>query len=179
MPDGACIVSDTLTYNMNYPQGKSLEKVIEMISRDETGEYFHYSTFLEADKYFKNEALRYMSNFTSNYLNAIDYNHIKNKRQSNIQILKEELEKYNEIEIKSDNLTYMYPLKTEKGEELRKYLLKNNIYSQLLWPNVMWNGANESEQKLACSMVLLPIDQRYSEKEMIYISNNIKKYLKK
>lgn len=44
-----------------------------MLSRDETGQYFHYPTFLEADKHFRNEDLCYMSNFTENYLRAIDY----------------------------------------------------------------------------------------------------------
>lgn len=49
------------------------DNYIEMLSRDETGQYFHYPTFLEADKHFRNEDLCYMSNFTENYLRAIDY----------------------------------------------------------------------------------------------------------
>lgn len=73
IPDGACIVSNDLVPNSKYSKGKSLDKVIEMLSRDETGQYFHYPTFLEADKHFRNEDLCYMSNFTENYLRAIDY----------------------------------------------------------------------------------------------------------
>ena len=67
------IVSNDLVPNSKYSKGKSLDKVIEMLSRDETGQYFHYPTFLEADKHFRNEDLCYMSNFTENYLRAIDY----------------------------------------------------------------------------------------------------------
>ena len=50
-----------------------------MLSRDETGKFFHYPTFLEADKHFRNEDLKYMSNFTENYLHAIDYELILKK----------------------------------------------------------------------------------------------------
>ena len=51
----------------------------------ETGQYFHYPTFLEADKHFKNEDLCYMSNFTENYLRAIDYETILKNRLKKIQ----------------------------------------------------------------------------------------------
>lgn len=179
VPDGACIVSNDLLYNSSYSEGKSLNKIIEMVSRDETGEFFHYPTFLEADKHFKNEDLRYMSNFTRNYLNAIDYNLILKKRKENYKILLERLQKYNNLQLKENNLNYMYPLLVDDGENLRSYLKNNNIYAIKLWPNVTWNGANSEEIKRAENMILLPIDQRYSSDEMLYMSNTIDNYFSK
>lgn len=180
VPDGACIVSKDLQHNSKYEKGKSLNKILEMVSRDETGEYFHYPTFKEADKYFANEDLCYMSNFTENYLRAINYNFIYRKRLENYKILSEKLNKLNrKAAVSNTNLSYMYPFYYEDGIGLRNYLLENNIYSQLLWPNMKWNGSNESEIRMAEKMVLLPIDQRYSETEMNYISDTVNSYIRK
>ena len=41
VPDGACIVSNDLIPNSKYSKGKSLDKVIEMLSRDETCFYLY------------------------------------------------------------------------------------------------------------------------------------------
>jgi len=179
VPDGACIVSKELYYNPNYQVGTSLEKIIEVVSRDETGDFFHYPTFLDADKYFRNEDLKYMSNFTSNYLNAIDYSSIEKERLINYKILFERLSKYNLMQLSEKKLSYMYPLLTSNGEDLRNYLKENNIYAQKLWPNVLWNGANDEEIKRVENMILLPIDQRYSINEMTYISDVIDNYFSK
>lgn len=179
VPDGACIVSNDLRLNSSYTKGKSLEKVLEMISRDETGQYFHYPTFLEADKHFKNEDLCYMSNFTENYLRAINYQEVLNKRLENYKKLSILLSKYNQLNLDTKELTYMYPLLVVDGEDLRAYLKSNNIYSLRLWANVNWNGANAEEIKIADNMVLLPIDQRYSDKEMEYIASKVDNYYSK
>lgn len=178
VPDGACIVSSDLKYNEKYIKGKSLEKIKEMILRDETGEFFHYSTFLEADRHFKNENLCYMSNFTHNYLKAIDYYKTLKTRLQNYKILSESLNSFNQLDLSNIELNYMYPLLVDNGEDLRKYLSENNIYSLLLWPNVVWNGANKTEIQRVKNMILLPIDQRYSETEMDYIINTINNYSK-
>lgn len=176
VPDRACIVSNDLIPNSKYSKGKSLDKVIEMLSRDETGQYFHYPTFLEADKHFRNEDLCYMSNFTENYLRAIDYETVLKNRLRNYEMLYESLKKYNQLDLSSKQLTYMYPLFVSDGESLRAYLKSNNIYSLRLWANINWNGANTDEITKADNMVLLPIDQRYSDNEMEYIASVIDKY---
>ena len=150
-----------------------------MVSRDETGEFFHYPNFLAADKYFKNEELVYMSNFTKNYLNAIDYNRIFKRRLENFKLLLERLSKYNHLELRNKELTYLYPLLISDGEELRTYLKNNNIYAVKLWPNVLSNGANKEEIDKVNNIVLLPIDQRYSLDAMEYISDVVDNYYSK
>ena len=150
-----------------------------MVSRDETGEFFHYPNFLAADKYFKNEELVYMSNFTKNYLNAIDYNRIFKRRLENFKLLLERLSKYNHLELRNKELTYLYPLLISDGEELRTYLKNNNIYAVKLWANVLSNGANKEEIDKVNNIVLLPIDQRYSLDAMEYISDVVDNYYSK
>ncbi len=178
VPDGACIVSSDLCYNPNYPIGKSLGKISEMVSRDETGEFLHYPTFIDADKYFKNEDLCYMSNFTKNYIQAIDYRTVLKKRLQNYRFLLDELAKFNKLQLNDKELTYMYPLLIDNGDDLRDYLKRNNIYALELWPTVFWNGANYEEKERVKNTILLPIDQRYSYDEMFYIVNVINDYYK-
>lgn len=176
VPDGACIVSNDLLYNTSYSIGTSLDKIKEMVLRDETGEFFHYPSFIEADKHFKNEDLRYMSNFTKNFLNAIDYNLVKKKRLENYKFLFEYLSKYNNLQLNGKELNFMYPLLVDNGDELRTYLKENNIYAIKLWPNVLWNGSNLEEIKRVENTLLLPIDQRYSVDEMKYMLDVIDKF---
>ena len=56
-------------------------------------------------------------------------------------MLYESLKKYNQLDLSSKQLTYMYPLFVSDGESLRAYLKSNNIYSLRLWANINWNGA--------------------------------------
>lgn len=156
-----------------------MNKIIEIVSRDETGEYFHYPTFEESDKHFKNEELKYMSNFTRNYLKGIDYDHVLKQRIDNYRTLKKYLTEYNKINLENIDLSYMYPLFIENGEELRIYLKQNNIYSQMLWPNILSNGSSKNEIEIARNMVLLPIDQRYNEHQMHYIIKTINNFKNK
>ncbi len=174
IPDGATIVGD-IKKDTNILIGKSANKLDEMIKRDELGQYYHYKTFYDADKYYELEDLTYMSNFTYNYLKAIDYEDILNKRLNNYKYLQEHLQDYNEKHLE-DNLTYMYPLYTNNGEDLRRYLQENNIYSQWHWPNIVDSNADIAEINLSKNIVCLPIDQRYDEEVMNHIANTVKNY---
>ena len=132
---------------------------------------------MEADQYFHNEPISYISQFSDNYLKVINYGNCFTKRLTNYEYLNEKLSKYNLLNI-SDNvkLNFMYPFLVDDGIGLRKFLLENNIYANLFWPNVYNNGSNNFEISLAGNTVLLPIDQRYGLDEMKYISNKILEY---
>ena len=120
-----------------------------------------------------------MSNFTKNYINAIDYDFSLQRRLENYKTLREILSKYNELKLDKQELTYMYPLLVDSGNELRTYLKENNIYAIKLWPNVLWNGATQDEINRVDNMILLPIDQRYSINEMDYIISTVDRYYTK
>lgn len=132
---------------------------------------------MEADQYFHNEPISYISQFSDNYLKVINYGNCFTKRLTNYEYLNEKLSKYNLLNI-SDNikLNFIYPFLVDDGVGLRKFLLENNIYANLFLPNVYNNGSNNFEISLAENTVLLPIDQRYGLDEMKYISNKILEY---
>lgn len=94
VPDGACIISN-LQYDPQLPKSKSLNRIVEFIEREESGKYFHYSTFMEADQYFHNEQISYISQFSDNYLKVINYGNCFTKRLNNYEYLNEKLSKYN------------------------------------------------------------------------------------
>lgn len=157
----------------------SADKINEMVLRGETGEFFHYPTFLEADKFYKNEDLCFISDFTKNYLHGIDYENVLEKRRTNLKILHDILKEYNKLKLEVSDLTYLYPLLSDDGVLLRKYLKENNVYSPMLWPNMHGNGASSKEIEMANNVILLPIDQRYGLKEMTYISEVVEKFYQK
>ena len=65
---------------------------------------------------------------------------------------------------------FAYPLYIENGVEIRKRLIKRNIYIPTLWPNVLENMSTESlEYAWASNILPLPCDQRYTVEDMKYI----------
>ena len=72
----------------------------------------------------------------------------------------------------------MYPFLTPNGAIIRKKLQQEKIYIPTLWPSVKeWCSADMLEYKYAENILPLPIDQRYGEKDMMYIVNSIQKFI--
>ena len=106
------------------------------------------------------------------------YDLVLNKRLKNFNYLTSNLCTYNNLKLDKKQLTYMYPLLVDDGNKLREYLAENSIYALKLWPNVLWNGASLQEIERTENIILLPIDQRYSDNEMMYIVDIIENYFK-
>ena len=64
----------------------------------------------------------------------------------------------------------MYPLLLKNGHRIKQELIQHKIYVPTLWPNVLEETVPDTwEHFLTDNLVLLPIDQRYSEVDMKYI----------
>ena len=64
----------------------------------------------------------------------------------------------------------MYPFLLKSGHRIKQELIQQKIYVPTLWPNVLEETTPDTwEYFLTDSLVLLPIDQRYSETDMKYI----------
>ncbi|EOU1949016.1 hypothetical protein DMN27_14670, partial [Clostridium perfringens] len=62
--------------------------------------------------------------------------------------------------------------------EIKKYLIENNIYVATYWNEVLEKvEMNSTEEYLVKNLIALPIDQRYSDKEMNLILDLINKKL--
>jgi len=63
----------------------------------------------------------------------------------------------------------VYPYYT-KDSELRKRLVSNQVFVATYWHNVfVWTKEGEIEYELSKSIIPIPIDQRYDDRDMMRI----------
>lgn len=174
VPDGAYLVSD-VKHQPELQADISKDRLTHIVGRYEeecASEY--YAKFQENDNLFEELPCRYMSKLTHNMLRAIDYDKVIQKRNENWNYLNRELSESNMLNLNKPTGPYMYPYYCKNGYEVRKKLIEKKIFIPTLWPNVM-NFQNCSlEKDYAENILPLPIDQRYSEKDMTVITNEIK-----
>lgn len=171
VPDGAYL---NLTQESNYYDAllidTSFKRMEHILGRFENTATEYYAEFQSVDESFEMEDIKKMSLLTRNLLCSIDYNRVKEQRMKNFEYLHKYLSMSNEMKVNESNCLYMYPFFHPQGNKIRKKLLAQRIYVPVLWPNVLAECEKSSfEYDLANNLVLLPIDQRYSEEDMEYI----------
>lgn len=114
--------------------------------------------------------------------NTVDCNEIRNRRTDNYNALYEQL-KYDVPEILQYSLEHVGPLcfniVVSNRNEVQQKLALKGIYCQVLWPLI-------KEAKETCKfsdwytehMLAVPCDQRYGIKDMLKISNELRKVIK-
>jgi hypothetical protein len=83
--------------------------------------------------------------------------------------LHKELKNKNQLKLKLNNdaTPMVYPFLADQGTLLKKQLIKNKIFVATYWSNVVeWAAPNSLESSLANNLIPLPLDQRYSHKDM-------------
>lgn len=150
----------------------SYDKVQCLIGRYEKNATEFYSSFVQNEKIVRGAVCKRMSRFVLNILKSFDYENIIRKRNENYLFLDKMLRGYNKLHLREYKGPFMYPLLVDDGMEIKENLIRNKIYVPILWPGVeKFSELNEFERNLISDLVLLPIDQRYDEKDMQYISD--------
>ncbi len=177
VPDGAYLYTEK-TINKFLEVDVSFNRMLHIIGRYDTqnGSNF-YKNFRDVEDSFKKLPLKKMSRITHNILRSIDYKFIYKTRKNNFEILKKEFAIKNKDVLNLAKGLYCYPLYVKDGLNLRKKLLEEKIYIPLLWNEVLNNESNELEKDYAANILSIPIDQRYTKKDMYYIIKIIRKYL--
>ena len=172
VPDGAYLATDCIL-DEELQTDISANRLKHLLGRFECGSASdYYSAFKENDASFLNLDLMYMSKLTHNILGAIDYEKVMKKREDNFNYMHSRLKDKNILNLKIPSGPYAYPFYCKNGKEVRKKLLKNNIYVPTLWPNVLQSGDSLAAD-YAENILPLPIDQRYIEQELHEIINII------
>ena len=70
------------------------------------------------------------------------------------------------------------PIILKNRNNIRKSLMANNIFLPVHWPINNFNASSKLAKALSDNELSLVIDQRYSEKDMIYQLQNLKNLLK-
>lgn len=131
----------------------------------------YYEEFKKNDLFFESSDINKMSKISKNIMGAIDYNKVMKIRKKNFKILNKKLQRYNQIKLNNEML-FMYPLLVKDGVNIKKKLIEKKVFVPTLWPNVLENAdKNSFEYYVVNNIILLPIDQRYDENDMIYISD--------
>jgi dTDP-4-amino-4,6-dideoxygalactose transaminase len=146
------------------------------------GGYFELELRRSREYYQKaigNQPVMKMSVLTESLLRNIDYNAVREKRTGNFKILHEHLRGKNKIQIPvvEPIPALAYPFLPER-KGLRQHLRKHNILIPVYWPNVLKRVKSETtEYKFADEIIALPVDQRYSLKDMNRIINTVLNYV--
>lgn len=171
VPDGGYLISER-KIDQIYKMSVSSHISSYLIQSLEEGTNSCYQEKKAVDEYINNN-FSGISVFTEELLCRIDYEAIKNIRKNNFCIYQNQFDKINQIKSEEDSIPYIYPLNV--GKNIKDKLIKEKIYVPTLWsPCLDKQFDNRLEQKLAADTLFLPLDQRYDERDIKYISEKVK-----
>ena len=175
--DGAFLYTNKIL-NEKFPQDESFNRMNFLLGRYERTASEFYKEYVENNKMFSNEPIKFMSKLTENLLRGINYKDVINIRSLNFEYLAKSFENINKLRINNSTGMFAYPLWIKNGYKIRKKLLSKKIYIPTLWPNVINELPNNClEFDLAMNILPIPCDQRYDIRDMKYIVEEVRKCL--
>lgn len=175
VPDGAYLYTDK-PLNVELEQDYSYDRFMSLTKRIDLGAEAGYSDFRNLSKSLVGQPIKRMSNLTHRMMQGIDYIGVAKQRRENYIQLHSKLASSNTLDLplEGDAVPMVYPYLV-KLEGLREKLIEKKIFIARYWPSVLENTTTEDiDYLLAFQMQPLPIDQRYSEIDMIRIIECIK-----
>ena len=173
--DGAFLYSDVELIE-EIPTDESYDRMGFLLGRYERTASEFYKEYNENNKFFANEPIKHMSKLTYNLLHGIDYTAVEKRRNENFLYVHDRLKDINQLAIRPT--AFMYPLMIENGNKIRKALQQKKIYIPTLWPSVFdITDKDDNAYKMAENILPLPIDQRYTEEDMKYMTELIISYV--
>lgn len=186
VPDGAYLSlgedkenSEALALYRALPLDISCERMHFLLGRYEQPASKFYGEYAENNELFSHEPIKQMSVLTHNLLRGIDYDRAYKRRTDNFAALHDTLGKWNRLKLPEIRGAYAYPFwpdsdlnnhEAYSGKTLRKMLIEQHIYIPVLWPEVITQEASgPEERRMAENILPLPIDQRYTEIDMLEI----------
>lgn len=173
--DGAYLYTDA---KLDYPieRSTSYEHTVHLIKRIDVSPEAGFEDYHMNDEGLAEEEIKSMSKFTQRVMSSIDYGLVAARRRENYALLHAALGTTNMINVSLDDdaVPMVYPYMCP-NKNLREVLISNRIFIARYWPNVLeWTAKDNIDYMFASQMQPLPVDQRYGEKEMRTIINNIK-----
>lgn len=177
LPDGAYLYTNK-QFGEKLEKDVSLQRMEHLMGRIELGAEEFYNVFKRNNAALKKQPIKEMSNLTHRLLQSIDYTTIAKKRRENFLFLNETLCKSNRLKINfdSEQVPMVYPYLINDGNDLKSKLIEQKIFIPTYWPNEKsWkNIKNSFDYFLKLNLIPVPIDQRYSSKQMKIILQNLK-----
>ena len=148
--------------------------------KDTNAEYRRLFTDAENELDRQNDIYS-ISSDSRDILRCISIGRMMKNRKNNAQFIQKAVEKLswikpvlnndsNSLQAGEENTEVFlaYPVYMDKRDEVRAFLMEHRIYCAIHWPEGKWEIQN--------SILSLPVDQRYGEKEMEYLIEVLRKY---
>ena len=159
---------------------KAMEQKAEYISgqREDKG-YLHI--FDEAEELLENVGSCSAADRDIQIAKKLDIETVKNRRRANAEVLRSAFPDWLIFSKQSSNDVPMFvPVLVPGGKrnELRRYLIKNEIYCPVHWPVSDYHKLDEKELFIYDNELSLVCDQRYTEEDMYRMVETIKVFWK-
>jgi len=157
----------------NLEQDKSIEFSYQLLGRLDKNAVSYYEFYLNAENRLINQPVKRMSKLTQAILKSVDYGMVRDKRNSNMEYLHSGLKEKGKFDFDLKQLTgaMIYPFFVS-DTNIRELFISNKIYIAQYWPEVKTRkGSCNIEKTLLETLIPLPIDQRYDEKDMDKVLN--------
>ena len=173
VPDGSYLYTD-IPYKEDLVPMSVGSLMDHLVGRWENGANAWYKDFQRGEVQLQQEPLAEMSLLTRNLLCAVDYTAVAARRQENFRVLASSFDDVNLLKRRIVGVPFMYPLRLreEQAQYVRSKLLESKIYIPILWPNLDRNG-----EQLSRSILPLPVDQRYTQFDMMYLAERLNEVL--
>ncbi len=181
VPDGGvAYVANNATLVRCEEQDDSSDRLKHLELRKKKGAEAGFATYQLNENKLDSLPMQLMSDYTHEVLCGIDYAAAITKRRANYKLLHEALGELNALALPSmDSFAcpMVYPFIPKKGNgDLRKKLQEQRIYTATYWPKLAELNNSTFEERMANTLIPLPIDQRYDENDIKIIANAIAKF---
>lgn len=180
--DGAYLIKKGITREIyeEYEVDESFHRIKYLLKSIEKGTNAAYKDILEVEKELTESPIKKMSLVTHKILQMTDYDNIMAKRKSNFDVLNDIICEWDFPRIKRMEgcVPMVYPFFLE-DEWVREQLITNHIYVPQWWKYLLqYEEINEFERHLVNGLLPLPIDQRYTIRDMQDIAVILKQIIK-
>lgn len=161
VPDGAVLAN--VPDKLKLGQDNSSDRMEHLIVRLENEVEKGYEKYTNVESQFDNVPLLKMSEITKKIFTSIGFEAYRIRRNSNFDYLHSVFKNKNKLIVQSFDGPLVYPLYIERGQFIKKELIKNRVFVPTYWPNVLQNSNIESREfDFANNIVSIPVDQRYN-----------------
>lgn len=183
VPDGCYVIGkEANLLTERYLQDYSSETSLFLFQRHEIGCSASYKERMKNEERIDNSDILRMSPLTKSLLGGINYQRIRNIRRRNFEYAHNQYKEMNLLDVSQhydDSCVPMfYPLVIKEASMVEE-LNKRQIFTGRRWNSVLKEVALDSfEGWLSRYMIPLPIDQRYGQKTLDYVFENIQQIFK-
>lgn len=146
-----------------------------LVTSFEQGTNAAYAEKQECDRSFLGN-YKGMSRLSRGMLSSVDYELVRRRREENFEHLHGLLRPYNELSglLPQTAPAYLYPFLVENGSKLKRRLVEEHIYVPALWRELVCPQYEGTlEYRLSEDTVFLPVDQRYTKRDMEYLAERV------